>query len=104
MKRAPLAERDTQKQILDWLSRKGIFHYRQNTGGAKLKGFYVKFGKPGAPDIVAVIKGVFVGIEVKKVGESQSEKQVTFEQNITLAGGRYILAYSLEDVTRVLES
>lgn len=104
MKRKPVSEHDTQTLILDWLSRKQIFHYRQNTGAAKLKGFWVKFGVPGAPDIVAVKNGRFIGIEVKRVGEEQSDKQKDFECNLASAGGTYILAYRLEDVISVLDS
>jgi len=55
MKRKDLSEHEIQKAILDYLAAKHIFHYRQNTGGAKFKGHYVRFGVPGAPDIVAVI-------------------------------------------------
>lgn len=93
-----LSEHDVQSQILAWLKLKCIFSYRQNTGAAKLKGFWVRFGIPGAPDIVAVHRGRFIGIEVKKVGEKQSEDQKEFERNLVAAGGTYILAYCLEDV------
>lgn len=99
-----VSEHEVQSAILDWLKVKRIFHYRQNTGGARLNGFHVRFGVPGAPDIVAVVKGSFVGIEVKKRGESQSEKQKEFEINLNRAGGKYILAYALEDVIKVLEN
>lgn len=102
--KAKLSESQVQGQILDWLDRKGIFHYRQNTGGAKLKGFYVKFGKKGAPDIVAIYGGIYVGIEVKKSGKQQTAEQHKYMQNVRNAGGVYILAYQVEDVTKVLES
>ena len=97
-----LSEHDVQRLILDWLAAKHIVHYRQNTGAAKLKGFYVKFGRRGAPDIVAVKDGRFIGIEVKKVGEEQSKVQFQFAVELTQAGGLYLVAYFLEDVTRVL--
>lgn len=104
MKRKVLSEHDVQSQILGWLAQKGIFHYRQNTGAAKLTGgHWVRFGKKGAPDIVAVEKGRFIGIEVKKVGEEQSDDQFTYEKNLRRAGGEYILAYSLDDVIELLD-
>lgn len=99
-----LSERHVQGQILNWLERKGIFHYRQNTGGAKLKGFYVKFGKKGAPDIVAICEGRYVAIEVKREGGKQSAAQIEYMNNVIVAGGLYILADRLEDVTQLLES
>jgi hypothetical protein len=97
-----VSEHDVQTQILNWLKQVGIYHYRQNTGGAKLKGFFVKFGKKGAPDIVAVHNGRYIGIEVKAKGGVQSPEQKSFQLDITKADGLYILAYSLEDVTKVL--
>lgn len=102
--KAKLSESHVQRQILDWLERKGIFHYRQNTGVARLKGFHVRFGTRGAPDIVAIYRGMYVGIEVKKLGKLQTEEQKTYMQNVRHAGGMYILAYEISDVTRVLES
>jgi hypothetical protein len=92
------SEHETQGQILDWLKHRHIFHYRQNTGGAKFKGYYVKFGIPGAPDIVAVVRGRFIGIEVKKAGEELSNKQADFKLALEAAGGCYIRAYSVKDV------
>jgi hypothetical protein len=92
------SEHEIQSAILEWLDLKGIFSYRQNTGAAKLKGQWVKFGVRGAPDIIAVKNGRFIGIEVKKPGGIQSTAQASFAWNLIGAGGYYILAYSLDDV------
>lgn len=94
-----MLESDLQKLILDWLAVRVIFHYRQNTGAFKNKdgGFY-RFGTKGAPDIIAVIKGQYVGIEVKGPKGKQSDDQKVFQHRLQGAGGKYILAYSLEDV------
>lgn len=101
-------EKATQKAILDYLTYKGIFHYRQNTGAFqsqyKGKNSFVKFGTPGAPDIVMVVDGVYVGIEVKDSARTCSpidllnENQKLFKQNLERAGGKYIIARSLDDV------
>ena len=58
-------ERDIQRQILDWLRLKRIFHYRQNVGAQKIGTRYVRYGVPGLPDIVVVKDGVYIGLEVK---------------------------------------
>lgn len=71
-----MKESDVQRQILDYLKLKGIFH----------------------PDIICVINGQYVGIEVKAAKGKQSEHQKDFQQTLEAAGGKYILAYSLEDV------
>ena len=97
------SEHDIQSTILDWLVHKRIFHYRQNTGAAKVKGGFIKFGTKGAPDIVCVIRGQYVGLEIKRREGVQSQVQFNFQVNLEAAGGRYILAYSLDDVIGGLE-
>jgi hypothetical protein len=39
-----------------------------------------------------------VGIEVKAPKGKQSEHQKAFQEMLEVAGGRYVLAYSLDDV------
>jgi hypothetical protein len=96
-------ESDIQKQILDWLTLKRIFHYRNNSGAFvdSQKHFY-RFGALGSPDIICVIKGQYVGIEVKAPKGKQSEHQKAFQGTLEAAGGRYVLAYSIDDVLREL--
>ena len=96
-------EKDTQKLILDYLIAKRIFHYRNNSGAFKREdGHFYRFGALGSPDIICVLKGQYVGIEVKDVRGVQSDNQRKFEQELVIAGGKYILAKSLEDVVQSL--
>lgn len=97
-----LKERDVQSQILEWLQLKGIFCYRNNVGGMKKGKSFIKFGVKGAPDIVCILRGQFVGIEVKRPGESQSVDQVAFQNAVVFAGGGYVLATSLKDVMQAV--
>lgn len=64
--------------------------------------YYVRFGALGSPDIVCVISGQFVGIEVKAPKGKQSDNQKEFQRQLEEAGGKYILAYSIDDVEREL--
>ena len=97
-----MKESDAQKQIMDWLRLYRIFHYRQNTGGMsgayKGKRWFVRFAKPGAPDIIAVVNGLYVGIEVKASDGKQSDKQREFQAELEAAQGVYILARNAADV------
>ena len=99
-----LKEKEIQKQILEWLEWKSIFHYRNNTGAMtgkhKGKTWFLRFGAVGSPDIIAVHKGKYIGIEVKGKNGVQSEKQKEFQERLEQAGGIYILAYCLEDVIK----
>jgi hypothetical protein len=91
-------ESEIQKSILDWLAAKRIFHYRQNTGAVQTETRFFRFGAVGAPDIIAVVGGRYVGIEVKAPRGNQSPAQREFEGRLRMAGGVYVLARSIEDV------
>jgi hypothetical protein len=101
-------EADVQAAILEWLAWKHIFHYRNNSGAfvfpetATHKRRFFKAGVVGAPDIVCVVKGQYVGIECKAPNGKQSHNQKEFQRQLEAAGGRYILAYSLDDVMGIL--
>lgn len=94
-----MKESETQKAILEWLDWKHIFHYRNNSGAFvdSNKHFY-RFGAVGSPDIVFVVNGQYAGIEVKASKGRQSDNQKEFQRQLEAAGGRYILAHSLDDV------
>ena len=98
-----MKESEVQKQILDYLALKRVFHYRNNSGAFvdSQKHFY-RFGALGSPDIICVINGQFVGIEVKAPKGKQSQYQKEFQKNLEAAGGRYVLAYSLVDIMNVI--
>ncbi len=97
-------EKDIQKTILDYLAVHHIFHYRNNTG--KFVGEYkgkkriASFGVKGAPDIICVLRGRFIGIEVKAEKGDQSRDQYAFQVSLEKAGGAYILAHSVDDVIK----
>lgn len=96
-----MKENDVQRSILDYLTLRKIFHWRQNNGAtydAKL-GFYRSHtGMKGVPDIICVIDGQFVGIECKGPRGKQSADQILFQKRLEFAGGKYILAKSVDDV------
>ena len=96
-----MQEKIIQNQIIDYLRYKGIFFYRNNSGAFKRDEHFYRFGAPGSPDIICVINGQYVGIEVKgdKYGK-QSKYQKRFEEDLIRAGGKYILAKSVEDVIK----
>ncbi len=98
-----MKESDLQRQILKHLALKRIFHYRNNSGAFDNGhgGFY-RFGALGSPDIICVIEGQFVDIEVKATKGRQLDHQKKFKKNLEEAGGKYILAYSLDDILPVI--
>jgi len=100
-------ESDIQQTILDYFSYAKVFHYRQNSGGGYKSGdrFIPRFASvSGLPDIVCIIRGKYIGIEVKTAKGKQSESQTDFQKELESAGGTYILARSLDEVIEKLES
>lgn len=79
--------------------------YRGLSGGRTIKA-----GKDGAADILGCYMGVPVAIETKKSlgpkggvrGATQRASQIAFEIQWQAAGGLYILARSVEDVSKPL--
>jgi hypothetical protein len=113
-------ESDIQRLILDWLAAEKIWHMRLNAGamaGAhKGKKWFVRFGKPGMADILAVkmwagrsrsmierdcpemLFPMAVWIEVKAAKGIQSPDQKAFQAEVEARGMVYILARSLDEV------
>jgi hypothetical protein len=67
-----------------------FFHYRNNSGGlgGERQGREVvcRFGALGSPDIICVVDGRYVGIEVKQPKGRQSDHQKEFQKNLEEAG------------------
>jgi hypothetical protein len=99
-----MKESEVQRSILQYLAIKKVFHYRNNSGAIvstyKGKERFMRFGALGSPDIICIIKGRFVGIEVKRPGGKQNPNQLQFQKDLEKAGGLYVLAYSLDDVIK----
>ena len=101
-----MRERDIQKSILDYLVYKGIFHWKVNNVGTYRQdtGRYIPASLKGVPDIICVLDGLFVGIEVKTPKTYQNEAQKRFEDAVVKAGGVYIVARSIDDVEALLKT
>lgn len=72
------------------------------TGALKVEDRFIRYGCPGSPDVLGCIKGRFVGIEAKVGKDRQRKNQADFSDAVHSAGGIYILARSVDDVTNRL--
>lgn len=73
--------------------------WRNNTGGALIKGRLVKFGLEGQGDLSGILKGGRrLEIECKTATGKQREAQTRFQRMIEGLGGLYILARSVGDI------
>lgn len=98
-------EADTQKSILEYLQLKRHFCWRQNSGAigigeGKGRRFFT-FGAVGAPDIFVVKDGSIIGLEVKSKIGKQNDNQKEFQKGFELAGGKYHVVRSLDDVMAI---
>ena len=94
-----MKESQTQRAILDYLAHKKRFCWRNNSGAFKTdRGGFYRVGTPGSPDIICVIEGQFVGIEVKDEKGKLNHNQVAFKEQLEAAGGKYVVARSVDDV------
>jgi hypothetical protein len=92
-----------QAILAAWGAHPGLRIWRQNTGGAMLKGRFVRFGVPGAADISGILAGGRrLEIECKAECGRQSEEQLRYQLMIEHFGGVYVLARSVEDVDLAL--
>jgi hypothetical protein len=92
-------EKDIQKAILAILKEVGVRHWRVSLGNKIARN---KLGEAvaienelaGFPDIMCIIDGILIGIEVKKYGGKLSEKQLKKLSDIQESGGIYIVGIS----------
>lgn len=83
--------------------QKQIQGYIQSLGGYEFKVHGDIFMRSGIPDIICCLKGRFIGIEAKDIGNEPSELQLAHIRQIRKAGGIGFVAYSVEDVKEQLE-
>lgn len=100
-------EADVLKACMHLLTLKGVFHFRNNSGAysdAK-SGRYIRFGKKGSSDILAVYPqtGQFWAIECKRPKGLLSDDQIIFLKDIRRAGGISTIAESIDDILRFLD-
>jgi len=100
-----MLETEIQTKILNYLRSKDMLCFRVNNGGiydAKLHAYRRSVSLKGVPDILGCLRGKMLGIEVKTPKGKQSVEQVMFQKRLEAEGGIYILARSIEDVSRLL--
>jgi len=101
-----MSEKDVMDQILVVVSKMpDTMIWRNNSGLLFTKrGTAVRASIPGAPDLLGVRKGRFIGIEVKTEKGRQEASQIRFQAACEKAGGLYIMARSpAEAVLKLLE-
>lgn len=90
------------KACLEYLGYAGVYAFRVNNGAVydpSRKRFRSMSGTPGVADIIGVRNGQFLAVEAKTAKGTQSADQKIFQAAVEAAGGQYILARSLDDLS-----
>ena len=102
------AETEIHNRILVALSKafhpRGIF-WRQNAGQVRSdRGAWISLGPPGISDIVGVIDGRAVFVEVKTKTGNQRDAQRKWQAAVERAGAIYIIARSPEEALAAISA
>lgn len=102
------AESEIHNRILVALSQEfhplGVF-WRQNAGRVKsAQGRWIALGPTGISDVVGVLDGRAVFVEVKTATGKQRDAQRKFQKAVEKAGGFYVVARSPEEAVAALKS
>lgn len=81
-------------QIVNYVEMRGGFAMRINVSGFYREDVgYIRSGSTvGVPDVIAVVSGRFVGVEIKTGNDRQSDEQKAVQARIEAVGGVYIVA------------
>lgn len=99
-------ETQVLRACLDYLSYRGIFHWRANQGAIPLPGggFRRFVGMKGISDILGVLPGGrFLAIECKRPGGRESPSQVEFQERVVSLGGVAMCVSSVEELEEDLK-
>lgn len=95
------------KYIINFLSFKGHFATRIQSQGQYIekRGVWAKSKvRRGIGDIIALIDGKFVMIEIKFGKDKQSEYQKQVEKDVIRSGGYYVIIKTIEEFNKYYES
>jgi hypothetical protein len=99
LRRKQPLEREIQAAICQYLDVRKHFWWRNNSGAFTTEhGGFVRFGRPGSPDIIVVHVGRPYFLEVKRPGSYQSPEQKGFQARAEKVGALYAVVRSIEDV------
>ena len=93
-----------QKLILDYLRLHGYLAIKVNNGGVYIKKLdrYMKSPQRGISDILFWGHSIFGAIEVKVKPNKPTAEQEQFLADMRYRGGVAIVAYSLDDVSKII--
>lgn len=111
MENNPL-EKDIQNTICKYLKAKKYFFWRnnnipvygRNNAGAMTFRSMGKYTMKGLPDIIIILNGIFIGVEVKRVGIKKLRPDQEIFQKLCIDNKtHYFVVHSLEQLLQYLQ-
>lgn len=97
-----ISEKYLQNNAIDWLNENTSGYFWQNDSiGIKGRKRCNRFRPNGVSDILGVIDGQSIAIEVKAPKGKVLASQITFAERYRRAGGLYYIIRSLDDLTEL---
>lgn len=95
-----MLETDIQSEVLSWLKKQKICHWRTDIRGRPIKGGRGKNPMAGFPDLCIVIGdiGRLLCVELKRPGEKASLAQIEWGNKLITAGVIFVVCHSLDEV------
>lgn len=109
----PLTERQIQRAVFEHIRKRGIhglIAFHPKNGGvhqeteAQRRANWLDGVETGASDVMALYRGKFYALELKKIGEKPTKDQERFLQRVWDQGGIAGWAAGLDDALAWLES
>ena len=99
-----VSEKFLQNQIIEFLnsSTEGTF-WQNDSIPVPGRKRHNRYRPNGVPDILGLIDGHAIGIEVKSPNGKLLKSQIEFSQRFMRAGGSYYVIRSMEDLSEVLK-
>ena len=99
-------EAEILRDVLEYLRRRNVLHWRNNTGAARRGKRVVHFGEPGLPDIFVVLPGTqgqLAAVEVKRPGKVPTPEQDAWLLRFAKAGCVAAVVTSVRDMEVTLD-
>lgn len=88
------------KEALELLAQCRIFAWQNNTGAVNIKGSFIRFGKTGSYDIIAVFppSGKHIEFDAKVLPDKLSKEQIIHGNMVRKLGGAAYSFYSMNEL------
>ena len=93
------------REACEWLAINRYFAWPNQTGATKIGGRFIRYGKPGSGDIIAVLPGgKHSEFEAKTGMGTQRKSQKAHQKMVEAQGGLYLVFRSVDDLAAQLRA